>query len=173
MPITKHTPVIISPNQKYWAMLESARRDKGFSPAMDKRLVSFDPGETTGMCIWRPDTQSFELYQLPTPNVEEGWDIIQEHLPGSDFPTDYVCEDYKVYAWKADTHKWAGLHTPQLIGAIRVAAHLRAIKIKFRMAQEAKQWATDEKMKMWGIYHEGMKHARDAQRHMITHHFFG
>ena len=54
--------------------------------------------------------------------------------------------------------------------ALGMDAHQRLTDAQ---VQEAKQWATDMKMEMWGVYHAGMKHARDAQRHMITHHFFG
>jgi hypothetical protein len=35
------------------------------------------------------------------------------------------------------------------------------------MAQQAKAFWTDEKLKLVGLYEPGMKHARDALRHLL------
>ncbi|MEB3025863.1 hypothetical protein, partial [Parvimonas sp. M13] len=76
-------------------------------------------------------------------------------------------EDYKVYAWKAQDHSNASLHTPQWIGAIRAALCLADIPYSFKMAQQPKGWFTDDKLKMFDMYEAGMRHARDAERHML------
>ena len=74
-------------------------------------------------------------------------------------------EDYKIYAWKTDTHTWATLHTPQLLGVIRTIAVLQGIPLETRMAVEAKTFCDNDKLEMWGLYKPGMRHARDAIRH--------
>jgi len=40
------------------------------------------------------------------------------------------------------------------------------------MAQHAKQWWTDEKLKRFGIYPKGLKHGRDALRHLLYYMLF-
>jgi hypothetical protein len=37
--------------------------------------------------------------------------------------------------------------------------------IHYQMATTAKTFVTDEKLKQWGFWQEGMRHSRDAIRH--------
>ena len=157
----------------YHAVLGAA--EKAGSSRRGIQIYALDPGETTGRCR-HGLVNDFDqtLGQLATKTVEEGYDAIRlDLLSGSARPDVIVCEDYKVYGWKADDHKWASLHTAQLIGAIKVLAHQLQIPIRFQMAGEAKPFVTDEKLKEWGVYVPGQKHARDAQRHAIFYQLFG
>lgn len=162
----------VEPNKLYYAMLDSARRQGHSRPDLVDKYhhVALDPGETTGVAISRRGESHLELQQVSTPTVEEGMDAL--HLVLSQYtswPTIVTIEDYKVYGWKADSHKWAGLHTPMLIGALRWYVHQRPLmSLHLRMAQQAKGFATDDNLKRWGIYEAGMKHARDAERHLVT-----
>lgn len=125
------------------------------------RLLSLDPGETTGWSIYKGPV----LYhgdQLET--KDNMFNNVIELLDATD-PTHIICEDYKVYAHKLKDHSWASLHTPQLIGAIRMLAYQRNIPVFFQMAQQAKGFCTDDKLKKWGYYKTGLRHGRDSIRH--------
>lgn len=165
-------------NHMFNRMLTSARKQgHGMNEVEDCVIVAFDPGETTGLCYYLPWEPGFSIHlaQIKTPNVEQGYEALSAALPQTTYPQIWVCEDYKVYGWKADDHKWASLHTPQLIGAIRLMAHVRKIPIVFQMAGQAKNFAKDELLKQWYLYSpEGaMRHARDASRHLVNYTFFG
>lgn len=170
---TEPTPVYW--NDLFVRMLTSAERQgKAIADIRDSWIiVGIDPGETTGFAVYDPLLgDKITLQQLETKTVESGMRAIEAAWPRTRVQVIVVCEDYKVYGWKADQHKWAGLHTPQLIGAIRYFCALRGYPIFFQMASEAKGWSTDEKLKMWGVYEPGLKHARDALRHIINFLFF-
>lgn len=160
-------------------LLSAARQGKTSKRLFDEFvIIGIDPGETTGFAVYKPweqDDVSFRLHlqQLETKNVVQGYQALEAAWPTTRLKVVVVCEDYKVYGWKANDHKWASLHTPQFIGGIRIFCHLRGIPIFFQMAGEAKGWSTDEKLKLWSLYEPGLKHARDAERHIINFLFFG
>lgn len=54
--------------------------------------------------------------------------------------------------------------------AFRYALWLRQREMFKQMPSEAKTIATDDRLKMWGLYERegGMQHARDADRHAIS-----
>jgi hypothetical protein len=80
-------------------------------------------------------------------------------------PTEVVMEDYRVYAHRVQQHMGSALLTPRLIGAIENMCITIGIPYHKQMAGEAKQFVTDVKLKSWGMYPAGLKHARDAIRH--------
>ena len=178
MPTPDKTSVM-QPNKLFWKMLKAYHEQtkvNRFEANHAHPIIGLDPGETTGYAYWNPQDSTFTLRQLKTKSPEEGYKAISNQIRGdtdSNFKgLEIVCEDYKVYAWKADTHAWAGLHTPQLIGAIRILAMLNFVPIRFQMAQEAKSWSTDDQLRSWSLYDPGQRHARDASRHIIRHMFF-
>lgn len=140
-------------------------------------LLALDPGETTGYAIfycvgW--EVRLIKYGQLPCTPLEKGIEAIREviketqQISSRDVPAcdvRVVYEDYKVYAWKANAHSWESLHTPQLIGCIRMACKDNNIPVSTQMAQQPKGFVTDEKLHQWGFYQKGVKHARDAIRH--------
>lgn len=173
----RYDAVKVTPNSLYVSMLSSSVRQGKASAQLinNYHQVALDPGETTGAASSVVGQDHFNLTQLRTPTVEEGIDVLEEYLrPFFSWPTLITIEDYRVYSWKADDHKWAGLHTPQLIGALRYLVHRHPyLTLHLRLAQQAKGFATDANLEKWGVYEKGMKHARDAERHLITSMFFG
>lgn len=128
-----------------------------------KCLIALDPGETTGWALFT--NGSLEAFgQLPTHTVAQSvallTDLFQEHLPNT-----VVYEDYRIYAWKAQSHSWETLHTPRLIGCIQTLVTQQSIQVCAQMAQQPKVFCTNDKLKMWGLYKPGVKHALDAIRH--------
>jgi hypothetical protein len=76
-----------------------------------------------------------------------------------------VIEDYRVYSWKADDHKFSNVHTVKIVGLCELASHLHNCPLKLTLAHPAKKFCTDEKLGNWGFWQPGMRHARDAIRH--------
>lgn len=131
--------------------------------ARPKTLLALDPGETTGYALFKYD-HMVEAGQLATHNVYAGVDLLEEMLKKHQ-PDMVVYEDYRVYAWKAQSHSWETLHTPRFIGAIQTLTYLRQIPVLAQMAQQAKMFCTDQKLQQWDYYQKGQRHARDAIRH--------
>lgn len=80
-------------------------------------------------------------------------------------PDFIVYEDYKVYSQKLNSHAFNPIFTVRLIGAIETYCQTNGVKAHKQMATTAKNFVTDDKLKQWGFWQEGMKHARDAIRH--------
>jgi len=126
-------------------------------------LLALDPGETTGWAIYL-DHKLFRSGQIKTKTVETGVSELLELLRCYK-PDFLVYEHYRVYQHKAKDHAHSDLHTSQFIGAIKTICLLRDIPYHTQMASQAKGFCTDEKLKFWGLYKKGEKHARDAIRH--------
>lgn len=169
----------VATNQVFDAWLASAVKQGKADPEIwnSYALFAIDPGETTGICWrapWRP--KELNLLQVKTSHIVEGYEALNVVMNESNLfhmPTIIITEDYKVYEWKATSHSWGALHTAQLIGAIKILAYNRVAPIHLQMAVDAKHFVTDEKLKAWDVYEPGMKHARDAQRHLLRFAFFG
>jgi hypothetical protein len=169
----------VTPNDLFWKIRESARNQtKGWKDNTHHTIVALDPGETTGIAIRIADQNNISLQQWNTKDLESGATNIGFLLSTlknreERAPVRIICEDYKVYSWKADDHKWSGVHTLQLIGALRIIAHQLGIPILFQMAYVGKTFVTDNKLLQWGVYNKGLRHARDAERHLLHHLIFG
>lgn len=123
------------------------------------------------MCLMRGETLLKED-QLITKTIKQSVDALVKVL--DELAPDIVAyEDYRVYAWEAEKHKWAALHTPKVIGAIVTVCQLRGLECHGRMAHAVKTFVTDEKLKSWDLYTKGKRHARDATRHAIYQMIFG
>lgn len=145
---------------KFEELLKITRRNEpNWVPP--KVLLALDPGETTGWAV-------FSEGHL----VEEGQADTKTEMCGGIYhlleavqPTQIICEDYRVYAHKTDSHAWNALHTPQLIGATKMWCFINEVNIAFQMAATAKPFCTPQKLKEWGFWKEGMRHADDAIKH--------
>lgn len=153
---------IVEPNKFLWTVLESA---KGYVPTSP--CVALDPGETTGVCFWDPTKRRFTLEQWDTKDLGQAYDHLCMAVDILGLRS-IRYEDYKVYEHKAKDHVNNSLHTAQLIGAIRIAAHVNGLPVDCKMAAAAKTFWTDTKLEMTGTYTKGMRHGRDAMRHMLT-----
>lgn len=109
--------------------------------------------------------------QLPTKNLDDAAAVLNAMIRKWGI-YEIACEDYRVYAWESDKHKWAALHTPKLIGLIMGVAWFNKVHVTLRMAIQAKQFVTDEKLVAWGLWKKGEKHSRDAIRHAVYHQIF-
>lgn len=146
------------------------------------RLLSLDPGETTGWSIFDSHDNSTH-YELATCGQLVTWDKVRDsiypcvqnfpQLLALYQPDRVVIESYRVYDWRSDDHKWSDVPTLRIIGSIETRLVDAIIPYSFQTAQVAKQFVTDERLKSWGFYQRGERHARDAIRHALYHITFG
>jgi hypothetical protein len=163
-------------------------RGENFIPP--ERLLCLDPGETTGWALFEKGKLT-KWGQSPTFNKElqkPNWNEIVQLFVETQ-PTQIVCENYRVYEHKLAQHAGAEIFTVRLIGVIDffscmgyysegeevysemdhdyIQPYIRhdACPIHYQMASTAKGFCTDEKLKGWGFWQEGMRHSRDAIRH--------
>lgn len=126
-----------------------------------ERLLSLDPGETIGWALFVDgeftDCGQKEAKDLPTQAIEELFNDTQ--------PTVVVAEDYKVYAHKADAHKWNDLFTPRLLGMIELLCFQKKLPLHTQMAGTVKQFCSAVRLAEWGFHKPGKRHADDAIKH--------
>lgn len=134
-------------------------------------ILALDPGETTGYA-WFNNTDLVESGQLGTGLIPLG--VVElTALFEKCRPDVIVCEEYRVYQWRAQHHAGSTLFTARLIGVIECLAYQLGIPVIKQSAQNAKQFCTDNKLKTWGFWIKSQKHARDAIRHATYYLIFG
>lgn len=137
---------------------------------LDIRVAGIDPGETTGICLFEGSILK-EWGQVSSTSLPQAASTVCNLLTRWS-PAVVVMEDYRVYGWKTDSHSWASLYTPRLIGAVEYICYVQNLKLAKQMAQQAKGFSTDDKLKAWGLWKEGQKHTRDAIRHAVYYLLF-
>lgn len=148
-----------------------------------RRLLCLDPGETTGWALF-VDGKLTEWGQADTFHKDTkciNWAACMKLMEEQD-PTTVICENYRVYEHKLDRHSYSEVPTLRIIGGFELLCFQglpkwesddptpgdliwTSIPIFYQMASQAKGFITDEKLKAWGLWKEGMKHSRDAIRH--------
>jgi hypothetical protein len=140
-------------------ILKKRRGPEWIAPA---RLLCLDPGHTTGWSVYENGKLTTEG-QAAT--MAEGWKCIDQLFLDVQ-PTMVVYENYRVYAHKLERHSNSEVYTLRLVGVIEYLCEVKCqIPFYNQMAQQAKGFMTDDKLKKWGMYNRGMRHARDAVRH--------
>lgn len=143
-------------------VLLNMKRGQGFKAP--ERLLCLDPGHTTGWSLFENGNLTASG-QVAT--MADGWPSIDD-LFNDIQPTHVVFENYRVYAHKLDRHSNSEVYTLRLVGVIEYLCDVKfGIPRIDQMAHQAKGFVTDEKLKAWGFYKRGEKHARDAIRHGV------
>lgn len=140
----------------------------------DRVLLAIDPGETTGIRVFK-GVIAGEYQQVKTDTVNGvGQSALElECLIDRIKPAVIVMEEYRVYAHRTRQHAGSDLYTPRLIGALELLISKRGIPLIKQTASQAKRFCTDDKLRMWGFYCRGKKHANDATRHGCYYLLFG
>lgn len=139
--------------------LAMARKGQNWTPP--ERLLAIDPGMTIGWALFKDGVLTKQGQIICKDNAPKGAiDLFNDTRP-----TQVICEDYKIYAHKADVHIGDSLFTPQLIGIIKLLCAQQEIPIKLQMAAVAKAFVTPERLKEWGLYAKGARHSLDAIKH--------
>lgn len=136
-------------------------------------VLALDPGETMGCAIFHRTAEEtrFRAGQIKMWPLEEITNFT--NLLNLCNPDHIVFESYHIYGWKSDEHRFSEVGTIQIIGAIKTLAILRGIPYSSQTAQIGKGFCTDDKLEKWGLWLEGLKHARDAARHGVHFLIFG
>ena len=157
--------------KRSFEMLAYASHKQRESQPPEGCILSIDPGHTTGFGVFR-GLVLLEAGQKTTKSIEQATtelaQLIQETKPDV-----IVVEDYRVYKWKTDEHANSDLLTSRIIGCIETLTTLSGIEVVKQPASVAKHFCTDPKLREWGMYVQGMKHARDAIRHGAYYILFG
>lgn len=149
-------------NQDNWRILLDKVRG---SKKIPNNLLCLDPGETTGWCVF---SQGKLTDSGQTETIDAQGEILHDNLQElivTNCPTHILCEDYRIYEHKLQRHSFSPVLTLRLIGAIDHIAWSNRISINYQMAAQAKGFVTDDKLKNWNFWQQGMRHARDAIRH--------
>jgi hypothetical protein len=164
-------------------LIEATHRQHGIDHnCINEPCLALDPGETTGVAEFDGD-QTIRVYQILTQDIGQSYRWLKGYLDGlavvngrdlNNFgPFSHIrAEDYRVYEWKAQDHAWSPVHTIQWIGAIRVAADQAQIPLSLCLAKFAKGWWDDKKLDHFGLNPKGLKHGRDALRHLLYYLLF-
>lgn len=137
--------------------------------------MCLDPGETTGVATFVVDDTDVHIEQvgqIKTWPLEEGVGNLTTYFNAHP-PTIVVHESYQVYAWKKDEHTFSDVPTIQVIGAIKALLIQRTVPYVAQTAQIAKAFTTDDKLRSWDMWYEGLRHGRDAIRHGVYFLMFG
>lgn len=148
--------------------LELLRKVRGNDHKAPAKLLCLDPGETTGWAV-------FERGELTdwgqSATLKQGWSAIHD-LFEEVKPTHVVFENYRVYQHKLSQHANSEVYTLRLIGVIEYLCYMQELENHTQMASTAKGFCKDSKLKEWGYWQPGMKHARDAIRHGCYYQLF-
>lgn len=166
---TRHMRVMDIVFQRMWNYMalsfgELLERIRG-THKIPKRLLCLDPGKTTGWCIFEEGKltawgQVEDCYDDNNVNTKGLLDLFRDSNP------DYICyEDYRVYGSKLERHTFSPVMTVRLLGVIEAYCQMNEIPTHKQMATTAKNFCTDDKLKQWGFWQEGQRHARDSIRH--------
>ena len=145
-------------------------------------LVALDPGETTGVAVF-DGISTIQVYQKETKQIGPAFDWLDDLLEAGCMGDDAIyrgvttwehlrIEDYRVYEWKASDHSWSPVHTLRLIGAFQIAAYRIGTPYSFCMASHAKKFWDDNKLKHFDLYPKGLRHGKDALRHLLYYMLF-
>jgi len=132
-----------------------------------KRLISFDPGKTTGMSIWQYDAET-PLQLIGYGQIEGGVEGFLEYL----YPTDgrYMIWDVIVSeSFVLDGRTPNPDVTPLHIeGILESHAHRTGCQLRFQR-NNFKAHVDDAKLKEYGFYVKGMPHSNDSMRHALAY----
>ncbi len=134
--------------------------------------LCFDPGHTTGWAAF----SCFDIIshgEIDTNDIEKA--TLEVELLISEYQPDViVIEDYRIYRHRVKQHAGSDMLTTRVIGCIETLAIMCHIPhIVKQPAHIAKGFCTDTKLREWGFYRKGEKHARDAIRHGCYFLLFG
>lgn len=166
----------------FWDLVDSVHKQHNITDrsVLSDSILALDPGETTGVAEF-DGQQTIRVYQKVTRDISSSFDwltyLIDPEWNYQESVADPIFkrlryEDYRVYEWKTSDHAWSPVHTVQWIGAIKVAAHLTRVQASCIMAQAAKGWWTDAKLDHFGLNPKGLRHGRDALRHLLYYLLF-
>ncbi len=126
--------------------------------------LCFDPGHTTGWALfWGLGLH--DSGEIDTTSIPAATKHVTELFELGDV-SNIVIEDYRIYRWRREQHVGSDMLTTRVIGCIETIAVIKGVtNIIKQPANVAKNFCSNKKLKEWGFYKPGHKHASDAIRH--------
>jgi hypothetical protein len=129
------------------------------SKSENLRIISIDPGGTTGYVVAQVDNEVIDLLEYGQLQEFYGLDrIFQTYKPDI-----CIVEDFRLFTQKALSLSGQRLPAPQVIGVVRYLCYVHDIKLVYQTPAE-KEWATKDKLSPYRV--KGT-HAKDALRHLL------
>jgi hypothetical protein len=140
-------------------------------------IVALDPGGTTGFAVYREERDndaanlryggSWRAGHIgPEEHHVELWNFLAK-LQQHDENLTVVCESFEFRQGKQRAN--INLMSKEYIGVAKLFGTVWGIPVVFQTAAQGKGFASDEKLKVMGLYTPGKKHAMDAMRHLVTY----
>lgn len=134
------------------------------------RVIAFDPGGTTGYCV---------LDQSGTVEAqgEFGYDDAGQSIAIQDLLYTYrlrsfvVIESYRIFPSALQAHQYSAVQPVQMIGRIKTLCEEYDLEYK-EQPPSHKKFFTNQRLKSYGAYAKGMRHANDAARHALYYAVF-
>jgi hypothetical protein len=150
--------------------------------------LAFDPGITTGWCVFRVPKERLlkrGFIEAMRPEAGGAWNA-GEFTGGDDYSVDTMLEIARLVYAEVDEEsgdEWCILVEDfvvrmvqmdrSFLSPVRLAAMFRRemrfapVLVDMRTSSDAMNIVTDGRLRDWNLYRPGSNHARDAQRHAI------
>lgn len=125
-------------------------------------FIGVDPGKTVGLAVYdTDDAESMMGTQILFDDLGDWLNVSLANLKGRDVTV--ACERYTIRSLKvaADAH-WA----IEIIGIVNYLCRCYSVPVIMQMPSDAKNFATDLKLRKAKWYMPGKNHANDAMRHI-------
>jgi hypothetical protein len=145
-------------------------------------LIAIDPGPHTGIAVWFPDTDTFNLQTLdfttPRSALNEDphatvWEWLHEHVWSYDV---LVCEKFEYDRDKAQNAPHLDYLAAELVGVVKLFACQKNVHFCYqtRGAVGEKAFWDNDKLRRLGLLKGGRtyRHEMDALRHLLYHYTF-
>ena len=153
-------------------LLEAVQKTDKANPMAYRRILSFDPGHTTGWTCF-DHGEPIRSGQIDTTSISACLESAQP-LFHTYHPEVVVMEDYRIYKWRQKQHVGSDMLTTRIIGSLETLAIQDFVNYVVKQpAHVAKGFCTDQKLNEWGFWRPGERHARDAIRHACYYILFG
>lgn len=133
-------------------------------------ILAIDPGEDTGWVLFHT-----ELFGMLDYGVCKLWQDLNIRIGLCDL---VVCEDYRLYAFKAEAQSWTRPASVEVIGVVRYLCEILEKPLVFQGASQRTFFGSDRKPKLHAAGNKRLKdmgfwlsskHSRDAMRHCLTY----
>jgi len=143
----------------------------GQKGGMVLRVLSIDPGRTTGYALSALDKETFYIaYGQADLDHNTFWGFLKKTNTHQVIHT--VCEDFEYR--KGKQQEGLDLYPVELIGVLRLfCSNDRWYPLWMQKAAQGKGYYDDTKLRGMKLYHKGLEHGRDAARHLLHWFNFG
>lgn len=129
-----------------------------------KYVLGVDPGKKTGIAMW----EAMPGHLAYTAELDQidfcSWADRFLSVPGGGKGSIIVaCESYTMGTAVRSPAPWS----LEVIGTLRYLCHKHEQHFRLQTPVDAKNFASNDKLKLAGFYVVGQEHARDAARHLL------